>query len=206
MNLAHCIGEVTLNFTALIYIIWQIPQFMHNIQQKTNNNLSIKTHLILLLGYVVDLVYGFGEQLPLQYKIVTISGLICLVAEHCQVWVYWKYDEHYKSYFILFTVLLFLCAIKSLLSGAHTKNYYNICAIIAWLCWLSCLWPQLYANYRAQNVTGISCLTATLAMLTGIGDVISSFTLAWPLMSKLALIGMLIPRTILMVQLKLYKK
>jgi uncharacterized protein with PQ loop repeat len=202
------IGELTLNFTTLIYFIWFLPQLLLTFKNQTISALSFGMHTLLLLGYLGDLIYGFGLELPLQYKMVTISGLLILMLEHYQFWVYHFRTSSQKMLYYAVSILLLLLTITGfgLLKVIESESFFNAIGIFTIFCWVLFAVPQLWKNFTTRSVEGISKPSIWLSLVTGAGDIISAFALAWSWPNKLgALIG-LIPKCILLLQCYYYKR
>ena len=78
-------GSVSLNISFILYLIHYLPQLIHNQRDGQIKQLSLSFHYLLLLCYLADLNYGFGLNLPWQYRLVSAFGLACLLIQHYQL-------------------------------------------------------------------------------------------------------------------------
>jgi len=204
----HIIGEISLTLSTLLYFIWFIPQLKLTFKRKNTSGLSLAMHCILMLGYLADLMYGFGQQLPIQYRLVTIVGLISLLIEHYQFGCYGLTNIKEKNRFILISVLLFCLFITILYNitiKTDSKMIYNLAGVSSMLCWLVFASPQILKNYKNNSTKGLSTQFVMLSVLTGILDVISSYALNWAWPSKLGAPLGLIQKFILLSQCYYYR-
>lgn len=202
------IGELTLNFTTFIYFIWFFPQLILTFKNQNISALSFGMHTLLLLGYMADFIYGVGLQLPFQYKIVTISGLLVLIVEHYQFWVYhFRYGNEKKIYYAVSGLIVLLAVLGAQsLTINRAESFYNAIGGLSVLCWVIFAVPQLWKNFSTRSVKGISKPSVWLSIASGAGDAVSAFALAWSWPNKLgALIG-LIPKCILLMQCYYYQR
>ena len=79
------LGQISLNLSFLMYMFLYLPQLIHNQKQTNLAELSKWMHLTLYLGYSLDLVYGFGNNLPWQYRTVSAIGWVLLTIQHFQL-------------------------------------------------------------------------------------------------------------------------
>lgn len=205
----HTLGEATLTLSTLLYFIWFIPQLVLTFRRKTTNGLSIWMHSILMLGYIADLMYGFGQHLQIQYRLVTIVGLISLFIEHYQFGIYGLktlQDKRIYGSLTMGFLLLFVIVLYNLSAKTHSKTYYDMAGLVSTICWLAFAWPQIYKSYQTKSTNGVSTKFVFLAVLTGILDVLSAYALKWPWPSKLSSPLGLIQKLILLYQCYYYKE
>ncbi len=204
----HIIGEIALNLSSLIYFIWFIPQLMLTFKQRRTSALSLWMHSLLVLGYVADLVYGYGQYLPFQYKAVTWSGLLMLAIEHYQFWSYSQWQRKEKIIFQALTlglVLLFLSGVYQITLTTRDAQFYNAVGVFSWVCWLSFMWPQVVKNFSNRSAAGVSMQTVLLSLLSSVGDIISAFALAWAWPSKWGALLGVVPKLLLLMQCYYYR-
>jgi hypothetical protein len=147
-------------------------------------------------------VYGFGQNLAWQYKMVTIIGLIMLAINYYQCWGYqhWPKIVNKQAIIIVGITIVGYLGYQSI-PISNTKFYYNMFGSLSCLCWLSFVWPQVYKNHINKHSNGISKGTTNLSLISGIGDLITAYSLSWPLTSKISFIAILIPKALLVVQI-----
>jgi len=199
----HTLGEISLNISTGIYFIWFLPQLILTFKSRVISHLSLGMHTILVIGYSADLMYGFGQHLPIQYKLVSMVGLILLIIEHYQFWAYKKWQEKDKIVFnalTLFFIFLFFYAIYTLILRTHSPQFYNWIGASSWICWLFFMFPQIWKNFLHQSVEGVSIPSVSLAILSNVGDIISAFCLAFAWPNKIGSCIILLPKFILLMQ------
>lgn len=205
----HTIGEISLNISTAIYIIWFIPQLKLTFTRKNTSGLSLLMHSILMLGYIADLMYGFGRHLPIQYRMVTMIGLCSLLIEHYQFARYGLKTLTEKRLYLSISLgflMLFFAVLYNIFVDVHSKTYYNVAGFVSMICWLAFMWPQIIKNFVNKSTQGLSTGFVYLSVITSICDIISAYALNWALPSKIgAPIGM-IKKSILLSQCYYYKE
>lgn len=185
---SHSIGEITLSISTVIYIVWFLPQIWENFQRKSTQGLSLWMHGLLLLGYTIDLMYGFGRHMQWQYRLVTITGLMCLFVQHIQFALYnLKSKTAYWNYVAL-TVLVLIVFVYSILNLTvfhHGKWYYDMTGYVESVCYFSYLFPQIIKNFHEKSTDGLSSLFVVFSILLNLLDFTSALALHWDLPSLL---------------------
>jgi hypothetical protein len=74
------IGSISLNISFILYLILYPSQIIHN-----QKSLNLSLHLLLYSLYLFDLCYSFSNQLPWQYKTVSIIGLLLVSIQQTQL-------------------------------------------------------------------------------------------------------------------------
>jgi len=205
----HILGEIALNISTALYLIWFVPQIKMTFNRKSTSGLSLLMHSILMLGYIMDLMYGFGRHLPIQYRLVTIIGLTSLLIEHFQFARYGLQNIIEKRLFYgisLAFLILFISVIFNVFVDVHSKLYYNIAGFISMFCWLAFLWPQIIKNFVNKSTQGLSTSFVWITVITSICDIISAYALNWALPSKISAPVGLIKKSILITQCYYYKE
>lgn len=205
----HTIGEISLNISTAIYFIWFIPQLKLTFQRKSTQGLSLCMHGLLLSGYLADLMYGFGTQMPIQYRLVTISGLFYLGIEHLQFWLYGLKGTIEKWTFLafnIFFILFFLYALASITIIKETRFFYDMAGMVSNFCWLTFFVPQILKNYQKKSTEGLSVYFVVLSVFTTICDMTSTFALNYDWPSQLGVPVTLIKKLILLYQFYYYNK
>lgn len=178
------LGQISLNISFGLYLVFLWPQIFHNALRKNTKQLSLTMHLILVLAYFADLLYGFGRDFPWQYKAVTISGLLALLVQHLQFYLY----NLHNSFFKLISVVLLICALASFyaLFGLNLPQSFFIGAgIVSQIGWFLYAIPQIYHNAKQASVDGLSLYFVLLALIIAICDTISAWSLNWDWPSKI---------------------
>ena len=91
------IGNIALNISFAIYLVLYLPQVIYNFRRRSTAGLSFLMHIILIIGYIADMMYGFGRHMQLQYRLVSIIGLVCLSVQHIQIGYYEKFSANFNS-------------------------------------------------------------------------------------------------------------
>lgn len=204
---SQTVGAIALNFSLLLYLIWFIPQLILTAKRRTTTGLSLSMHALLMVAYITDLVYGFGRDLPIQYKCVTLFGLSMLVIEHGQFLYFGdKARATWLHLLTLFFVLLFLFAIYHVTISMHDRAVYDAVGFFSWVCWLAFLWPQIMRNFINRSIVGCSVYTIWLVFLAGVGDCFSAFLLDWDWPSQVGATVSLLPKGLLLLQYFHYQK
>jgi uncharacterized protein with PQ loop repeat len=185
MNL---LGHITLNLSLSIYLIWFVPQIILNFKRKNTEGLSMLMFGILCIGYLSDLMYGFGTGMQWQYRTVTIVGLCSLAIQHYQFDRYGLHrsTEKYTYYALSFLYLAWLSyAIFAIKSGFHSRDFYDFAGMLANMCWFSYMLPQIFKNYFNKSTVGLSIYFVCFAIFLNLCDSTSAWTLGWDYPSKI---------------------
>lgn len=177
------IGHVTLNISVLIYVVLYLPQVLRNLKRKSTDGVSYLMHLILMVGYLSDLLYGIGRHMQWQYILVSVTGLICLSLQHIQ---FGRYGGLTKS-FLFGTVIVVSCLLFVVvaLSYALPARVYIQAGVIAWITGIVYTLPQIWKNYRFSAAWGVSIVFVYLDILCSSCDTASAWTLGWDYPSKI---------------------
>jgi uncharacterized protein with PQ loop repeat len=174
------LASITINLSFILYLIFYLPQILHNQRRDNIQHLSINMHALLYCGYIADLMYGFAMHYPWQYKTVSLVGSICLSIQHYQILKYHKFSN-------LPLKLLSFCIIILI-----TGRYYKLVNVIwlgslAHLCFVSYMLPQIIKNYQNKAHTrSTNKFYLILSMIISILDTISAYLLNWALPNKIA--------------------
>ena len=195
------IGQISLNISFVLYLFLLWPQIIHNAGQASVKNLSFLMHFILFVAYAADLVYGFGQHFPWQYKAVTVSGLVSLSVQHYQFWAYG--DKTHNSFrflcFVLYTFMLF-CFYLLFWETAWCKEASLGLGFVSQGGWLIYTIPQIVRNFITHSVKALSPHFLLLAFTVTLCDSISAWTLNWALPSKIGAPVSLFFKSVLLLQ------
>ncbi len=201
------IGQISLNISFLIYLIWFVPQITLNFKRKNTEGLSLFMHGLLCIGYLSDLMYGFGRDMQWQYRTITLIGLFSLAIQHYQFFRYGLHNAKKKWTFaglsILYSLLL-CCVILNLQLYHSEQSFYDAAGMIANICWLSYMLPQIIENYCSRSTTGLSMLFVLFAVFLNVCDLTSAWMLDWDYPSKIGPAVTLIGNLILIFQIVYY--
>jgi len=182
------IGQISLNISATIYLIWFVPQIFLNFKRKDVKGLSILMHSILCIGYLCDLMYGFGREMQWQYKMVTIVGLLSLSVQHYQ---FFRYGLQQLNYRRIYTILSLVCIlllgyiIFTIPLNYHSKNFYDAAGMIANLAGITYMLPQIVKNHTNASTVGLSLSFIMLGIFLKSCDILSAYSLDWDYPSKI---------------------
>ena len=178
------IGNIALNISFAIYLVLYLPQVIHNFRRRSTDGLSFLMHVILVIGYTADMMYGFGRHMQLQYCLVSIIGLVCLGVQHFQIGYYDKFSANYVAASLLLVAWLgyALYAIIGPVLPAH--DYINA-GYVAWATGVLYTFPQIWKNYRFASTMGVSLLFIVFDIISSSCDSVSAWCLHWDLPSKI---------------------
>ena len=180
----HLIGNIALNISFAIYMVLYLPQVIYNFRRRSTEGLSFLMHVILMIGYIADMMYGFGRHMQLQYCLVSLIGLGCLSIQHIQIAFY---EKPTLSYWFATTLVLgwlgyALYSITAVTLPAH--DYINA-GYVAWMTSVCYTLPQIWKNSRHASAIGVSVIFVTFDIITSSCDSISAWCLQWDMPSKL---------------------
>lgn len=181
----HQWGLVSLNLSMAIYFIWFIPQLRLTFRRHDVEGLSIWMHTLLYIGYGFDLIYGFGRDMPLQYRLVTMTGIGYLFIQHYQFFRFGHRDDRVSFLLSSLLITIVMCmAVYMLFVQKQSIVVYDNLGMIANLCWFSFVIPQIVENIRRRSSQAVSLGFLWLALLTSALDLFSAYTLHWDWPSK----------------------
>lgn len=203
------LGHITLNLSMTIYLVWFVPQIILNFKRKDTEGLSMLMHGILCIGYLSDLMYGFGLSMQWQYRMVTTVGLFSLAIQHYQ---FGRYGLHRTTEKYTYLVLNFLFAgllayaVYAIKLNPHSRSFYDLAGMLANVCWLSYMLPQIIKNYSNHSAIGLSPYFVGIAIFLNLCDSTSAWALGWDYPSKIGPAVALIGNLILLSQVFYYGK
>lgn len=166
----------------MLYLGVYVPQIRHNRHTSQIQHLSLGMHFCLYFAYMLDLIYGFANNLPWQYQTVSIFGLSLLVLQHCQLL---QRISHTKThlFFLASTLMLIMGILKYACLSTPTLTFigYSSRALF-----LFCLIPQGVKNHRQHTALAISSHYLYLSLILSLCDLISAWCLDWGWPNKLA--------------------
>jgi uncharacterized protein with PQ loop repeat len=205
--MTELLGNITLNISLAIYLVWFVPQLLLNFKRKNTAGLSLWMHGILCIGYLSDLLYGFGRGMEWQYRLVTIIGLAGLIIQHYQFFRYGTQQRSQKiSYLVLNMMYLALLgyAVATLIFQQYSAQFYIFAGLLANGCWLVYMAPQIVKNYINQSTAGLSTTFVLLATFLNLCDLNSAWGLGWDYPSKIGPMVALLGNSILLLQIRHY--
>lgn len=188
----YLIGQASLDLSTLLYTIFFLPQLFHNAKRRRLSRLrgqalpsvSWALHICYITGTAADLLYGFGEGMPWQYRLVSLSFLTALIVQHIQLRPIERDKQKILAYIKLSLCCLSITLIAILLLLCHAKPKVLLVAgfISTGGVWLAFL-PQLIRNARLKDGRALSQGFILLTLLTAALDMLSAICLHWPLPS-----------------------
>ncbi len=180
----HAIGIISLNISFLIYLVLYLPQVVYNLRRKSTEGLSFLMHVILIISYSADLMYGFGRHMQWQYRLVSILGLVFLSFQHIQIAWYAKITLRYVVATLLLCSWLAYVLYAILGPTLPAQDYINA-GYVSWAVGVFYTLPQIWKNYRFSSALGVSTLFIFLDIVSSCCDTISAWCLNWDLPSKI---------------------
>ncbi len=205
----HALGMVSLNIAFILYLFVFIPQIWHNRHLGYLQNLSPMMHLVLYIGVLFDLFYGFANDFQWQYKTVSIVSLIVLSVQHAQLSrFFYQRTQWRKLYLNVFITLMMLSSmyyffvqehhtlsvLSALMVGYASRACYQLYTI-----------PQIIKNIKLQDAHAVSrhfLLVNTILLLL---DTISGWCLDWGWPAKLSPPISLVMMSILIYQRRYFR-
>lgn len=203
------LGLITLNISSTIYLIWLIPQIIHNFRRKDTEGLSMLMHGILFTACLSDLMYGFGTGMQWQYRMVSIVTLCGLMVQHYQIGCYGLHRVTEKKLYGFLSILFclfFLYAFYVIQSHAQSRSFYDLFGMIANIGFLSYTLPQVFKNYSTQSAVGLSIYFIFLSIFLNLCDINSAWMLNWDYPSKIGPIFTLTGNLCLLFQYIYYER
>lgn len=190
MNTLNFLGNVSLNLSSFLYLILLIPQIIHNRNGKNIAGLSLWLHFLLYVSYSFDLIYGIADEMPLQYRVVSVVGLILVMTQHIQLL---KFHIKNRYYLLIKLGILFVAAhilvsyyfFSQLAHAGLSANTILLLGIIARGCEIIYCVPQIFKNWSSKSATAVSLHFLCLNLLLAVLDCIAAWCLDWELPNKL---------------------
>ena len=185
---SHLIGEISLNISLALYIIFYLPQLWRNRDTGKLQHLSIYFHALLLLACSTDLLYGFGTIGQWQYRMVSITTFACVIWQHYQLLRFYREDNTAKRRLnIILGGLVFWWVIVTIILLTHKVHHPFFVAMgwverIAYSCYGL---PQVIQQIRKNNAEAISIAFLLMTIMTALCDTISAWSFGWPAPSLL---------------------
>lgn len=201
--MSDVIGSVALNCAFILYLIHYFPQLIHNTRKEKLQRVSLHFHGLLGLSYLTDLSYGFGLQLPWQYRLVSIIGVVCISIQHWQLMKVHAKTSLFQGYSVLLGSLFLLFFITLLFTVDNA--WFLGMGYISQGTALVFMLPVIVNNWKKQNAQSLSLGYLGLNTLCYTSTFTAAVCLHWPLPSKLGTLFGLACLFILMSQTFWYK-
>jgi len=195
-------GEIVLRISFFSYLFFLLPQIIHNLHGKSIEGLSLKMHGILFLGYIFDFAYGNGRDMEIEYRLVTISGLIFLCLQHYQ---FWRYSQNITKELCRLVAVFILCFMGvSYFLWVGNERVFVLSGWLAHVCFLTYLLPQMLKNYQNKSTKDLSFGFVCLGIVSVSCDLFCAWALEWDIPSKVGSGFALLIKIILLRQFYLY--
>ena len=181
--MSHIIGEITLNVSFVLYLFLCLPQVIHNLRYKNTKGLSLWMHVVFTSSYILDLMYGFGLHMQLQYRLVTLVGLCGLAIQHVQLGLYQKRNWHYVTATV-FLLSLLIFSLSGITVVHYSRSVYDSIGMIDQVLAVMYMLPQILKNSRLQSIASLCVWFILIDMMTACLDTVTAFALHWDYPSK----------------------
>jgi hypothetical protein len=144
-------------------------------------------HGVLCLGYLSDLIYGFGLGMQWQYRVVTVSGLFSLAIQHYQ---FGRYGLHRRTQILIYLLFSALCVglllliVLFLVFQSYPRHFYDTMGMMSNGFWLTYALPQIVKNFVRKSTVGLSPYFIAIALFLNLCDTASAWALHWDYPSK----------------------
>lgn len=184
MNTFDVVGNVSLNLSSFLYLILLVPQIIHNQKAENIAGLSLWLHFLLYISYSFDMVYGIADEMPLQYRIVSVVGLCLVMLQHLQLL---KFHIQQRSFFLIKLGFLFIIGHAALYYSFFSKfntnglsdNTILLLGIVARGCEIIYCVPQIFKNRIARSASAVSRHFIYLNLLLAVLETLSAWCLDW---------------------------
>lgn len=202
------LGQISLNLSFLMYLFLYLPQVIHNQKQTSLVGLSKWMHLIMYVGYSLDLLYGFSNHLPWQYRTISAVGWLLLTIQHLQLIHYFKQTEQKAWWIIFYGIVLFGTSLLVLmLRQYHHFNHLALYTIgyASQIAFVIAFIPQILKSKRIQSAQALNVFYIILCHLLAVLDCISAWQLNWGWPNKLGSCLIIGLTSVLLLQYYLYQ-
>jgi uncharacterized protein with PQ loop repeat len=206
----HTLGLIALNISTSTYMVRFLPQLIHNLKHKKTEYLSFLMHLILIISFSTDLLYGFGRHMQWQYRMVTVTCLIFLLVQHVQFGLY-KNSESLtlKKYMLstaLIVVFLFITVTCLFFKNSFSPSFFIHMGLVSQAAYFFNTMPQILKNYKHQTTMGMSLSYVGLAVFLSLLDIFCAYCLHWDYPSKIGPMFELAVDAVLVLQIFKYSR
>lgn len=191
----NTIGHILLNLSFILYLTLYFPQIVHNARYKKFQHMSFFMHIMLIQAYWCDLFYGLSRHMPWQYITVSVIGLIYLLIQHGQWFIFnLKDSNNHKARFIISGFIT--CFIPLLIFIMFRQQTWQI-HLQAWvsrILFIAHLVPQIikYQEHPDER-DAISLWYLNLSLSLSACDLTSAYCLKWDLANQIgSLISLII--------------
>ncbi len=204
----HILGEISLNISLILYLVFYLPQLLRNRDSNALNQLSIYFHALLMLAASTDLLYGFGTIDQWQYRMVSITTFTCVIWQHKQLLQHYKNNKaQIKLHIILLALVCWWLTIIYML--LHKDIGHNFFVAMGWVerVAYSCYGiPQIIKQMRNHSAIAISAAYLYMTLATAALDTTSAWCLGWPAPSIFGAPLALLINITLLIQIYISKK
>ena len=216
------LGIYTLDISFLIYLLYFVPQVIHNQFARKTKQLSLWLQVLWCVDYMLDLSYGLGRHMQWQYVTVDIVGLFLLFIQHLQIGrqIYLR-GEKLKNYWLMsiFLIIVAILVFLVLFIGAYHhlnkiidtnfinwgKVFINLGLFAQMIAFINFA-PQIVKNFILKKAESLSIWFLLMAVLAIIFDEISAVALHWDYPSIVGPPLQLLAKLIIVAQIITYQK
>ncbi|OGT43001.1 MAG: hypothetical protein A3F13_07800 [Gammaproteobacteria bacterium RIFCSPHIGHO2_12_FULL_40_19] len=186
LSMMPFIGKISLNLSLVLYLVNYIPQLFYNKSDHTISGLSFYFHILFLVSYFTDLIYGLGAHMPWQYVLVSSTGTLYLLIQHVQIKKIIISRLFYSSTFFLGFILL--CGLSFLFFDRQNRFIFIVFGYMSQMAAWICCFPQIIKNVGSSAALSLSVLYLMVDLLCNLCDNVSAWVLSWPMPSKVGAI------------------
>ena len=182
-----------------------IPQIILNYKSKSIDGLSKIFLFIYLIGYSISLLYVYGLNLPIIYKIATPVSFLLVLILVFQRFLYSKNKIRlhsvfaYSAFFLLFFLLI-------ILTVYFPKKIGNLAGWVSFIIWFVYLLPQMFRIYLKKSVEGFSFLFVFSGVIASSLELIVVLVLGLPIQSIFINVRGIVFFSIFCLQFWMYRK
>ena len=188
-----------------VFLFGIISQVVLNYKYKSINGLSKIFLFITLIGYSAHLLYVYGLNLPIIYKIVVPVSFFFVLILVFQRFFYTKHKIRLHSVFV-YSVFFLLFFLLIILDVYFPKTIGNLAGWFSFIIWFIYLLPQMFRIYLKKSVEGFSFLFVFLGLISNSLEFVVVLVLKLPIQSIFITVRGIVFFSILCLQFWIYRK
>ena len=174
--------NIMLVIARTISLLGIVPQIILNYRSKSTKGLSSIFLAIYFTGYVATLLYVYGLNLPIVYKISSSLSFLFVSILCFQYFFYNKYKVTFRLV-LLFCVYFLLFFLVAILDIALFSSIGNLFGWISFIVWSVFLLPQMFRIFLKKSVEGFSFSFVVSGLIGNLLELIAVFVLRLPIQS-----------------------
>ena len=201
----NMIFNIILLIARIIGLSGILPQIVLNYKAKSTKGLSNIFLFIYLVGSSINLLYIYGLDLPIAYKIMAPLAFLLVLT---LVFQYFFYNKHKVAFrlIISYCVFFLLFFLLIILAVNFPNKIGNLAGWICFLIWFVYLLPQIFRIYSKKSVKGFSFLFVFLGIIGNLLELVGILALRLPIQSILIAIRGFSFCSIFCLQFWMYRK